>query len=105
MIDERSTVEESQLREQHCVHEWHRGELLQVDFHREFVLLLFHHEGHLTETETLHFDRDSFARLHLLLAKISSGGVPDFRPPLIRKSTSGERARYTTRAGKAIIVH
>lgn len=60
MIDEGSTVEESELGEQHCVHEWHRGELLEVHLHREFVLLLLHHEGHLTKTKTLHFDRDSW---------------------------------------------
>ena len=50
MVDERAAVEESQLGEQHRVHERHSGQLLQVHLHREFVLLLLHHEGHLTAT-------------------------------------------------------
>lgn len=59
MVDEGAAVEESQLGEQHRVHERHSGQLLQVHLHREFVLLLLHHEGHLTTTGT-HFTLIAF---------------------------------------------
>lgn len=54
MIDERAAVQESELREKHGTDEGHRRELLEVDLHREFVLLLLHHEGHLTEAAAPH---------------------------------------------------
>lgn len=60
VVDEGTAVEESELREQHRVHERHGGQLLQVHLHREFVLLLLHHEGHLTETA--HFTSIAFPR-------------------------------------------
>lgn len=107
MIDEGSAVEESELSEQYCVHEWHSGELLQVYFHGEFVLLLLHHEGHLTETETLHFDHGSLSWL-----LNSTGERPRFSSlPVTPKSSTilpgRERttARYTARAAEAKIVH
>lgn len=101
MIDERSTVEKSELSEQHCVHEWHRGQLLQVHLHREFVLLLLHHEGHVTKTDftfttsrliVVKFDRRTFTILQLLTRKSSM------------IFTSKQRTRYTARARKVEIV-
>lgn len=56
MIDERTAIQESQLREQHRTDEWYRRELLEIDLHRKFVLLLLHHEGHLTEAWAPHFE-------------------------------------------------
>jgi len=56
MIDERTAIQEPELREQHGADEWYRRELLKIDLYREFVLLLLHHEGHFTETRAPHFE-------------------------------------------------
>ena len=94
MIDEGSAVEESELSEQYCVHEWHSGELLQLYLHGEFVLLLLHHEGHLTETETLHFDHDSLSRSWL-----NSTGENVRDPPLLENPRRSSRAENNVQHG------
>lgn len=73
MVDEGTAVQESKLGEQHGTDEGHRPELLKVDLHREFILLLLHHEGHLTEARTPHLE---FRRAR---------AGPRFRPPCVRK--------------------
>lgn len=84
MIDERTAVQESQLGEKHGTDEWHRRELLEVDFHWEFVLFLLHHEGHLTEAGAPHFE----SRSRVLGRVLAANGdwpthrVYGIRPPL-----------------------
>lgn len=56
MIDEGTAIQKSELSEQHSTDEGYRRELLEVDLHREFILLLLHHEGHLTEARTPHLE-------------------------------------------------
>lgn len=57
MIDERTAIQEPQLGEEYSTDKRHRRELLEFDLHRKFVLLLLHHEGHLTpEAGAPHFD-------------------------------------------------
>lgn len=55
VIDEGTAIQKPKLSEQHGTDEGHRRELLEVDLHREFILLLLHHEGHLTEARTWNY--------------------------------------------------
>lgn len=92
MIDERTAVQQSQLREQYGADERHRRQLLEVHLHREFVLFLLHHESHLTREPHL----ESCPRVLWIHAWVSSGsGLPDANANVVQLYVSVRIFRTT----------